>query len=178
MALPPKYAYLAKETAPKILMQAIKLVGIKEAPGKASNPIILEWAKELGDTSSYTADSIPWCGLAMAICAKRAGQKVPKIYLRALSWASFGTPVPKDKASLGDILTFTRNGGGHVGLYVGEDQYCYHVLGGNQSNQFGFTRIARSRLYSVSRSKWFFGQPPSVRKILLTANGTVSENEV
>ena len=35
---------------------------------------------------------------------------------------------------LGDILTFKRNGGGHVGLYVGEDKDCYHVLGGNQGN--------------------------------------------
>jgi hypothetical protein len=41
---------------------------------------------------------------------------------------------------------FTRSGGGHVGLYVGEDATHYHVLGGNQANLVSIMRLAKGRL--------------------------------
>jgi cell wall-associated NlpC family hydrolase len=36
---------------------------------------------------------------------------------------------------LGDVLVFRRGGGGHVALYVGEDEEAFHVLGGNQADR-------------------------------------------
>ncbi len=78
---------------------------------------------------------------------------------------------------LGDILTFKRDGGGHVGIYVGEDDECYHVLGGNQSNAMNVTRILKSRLHKARRTKWKVAQPVNVRKIQLTAKGKISTNE-
>ena len=77
---------------------------------------------------------------------------------------------------LGDVLTFKRDGGGHVALYVGEDAGFYHVLGGNQSDQVCITRIARSRLHKARRPK-YNAQPANVRKIALAASGKVSSNE-
>jgi hypothetical protein len=78
---------------------------------------------------------------------------------------------------LGDILTFKRNGGGHVGFYVGEDKTHYHVLGGNQSNQVNVMRLAKSRLTQARRTAWKVAQPASVRKVYLEAKGTISTNE-
>lgn len=55
---------------------------------------------------------------------------------------------------LGDALTFKRNGGGHVGIYVGEDSTCYHVLGDNQSNMVCITRIEKTRCSGIRRTEW------------------------
>jgi cell wall-associated NlpC family hydrolase len=77
---------------------------------------------------------------------------------------------------LGDTLVFKRPGGGHVGIYVGEDSQCYHVMGGNQSNAYGFTRIAKGRLVAARRPK-YINQPENVRVIHLAATGAISKDE-
>jgi uncharacterized protein (TIGR02594 family) len=169
------YGYLTQETAPKILVEAIKLIGTKEIVGKAHNPVILNWAKELSLSTIYTNDEIPWCGLFIAYCAHKAGVQVVERPLWALNWNKYGTQV--SEPMLGDILTFKRNGGGHVGIYVGEDKTHYHVLGGNQSNQVNVMRLAKSRLTQARRTAWKVAQPASVRKIHLEAKGTISINE-
>lgn len=167
--------YLHNESSPRILAEAVKLIGTKEVVGKAHNPVILEWAKDLGLQKVYTADEIPWCGLFVAYCAYMAGVEIVEKPLWALSWAGYGTKVTEPM--LGDVLTFKRDGGGHVGIYVGEDKDCYHVLGGNQGNQVSVTRILKSRLYQARRTKWKIAQPASVRKIYLDAKGEISKNE-
>ena len=169
------YSFLQEEKSPKILVQAVKLIGTKEVVGKQHNPVIMDWAKELDLQKVYTADEIPWCGLFIAYCAHQAGVEVVDKPLWALSWANYGTKVTEPM--LGDILTFKRDGGGHVGLYVGEDKDCYHVLGGNQGNSVSVTRILKSRLYQARRTKWKVAQPVSVRKIQLSAKGAISKNE-
>ena len=174
MKLPAKYQWLNKEPAPPILVQARHLFGIVEVKGDGSNPLIMSWAKETGLTSMYSDDSVPWCGLFMAACAKRAGEPVPPLALRALNWANYGAPARF--AMLGDVLTFKRDGGGHVGLYVGDDKDAYHVLGGNQSDQVCITRIAKTRLYAIRRSL-YKERPPNVRVIKLEASGELSHNE-
>ncbi len=138
------YDWLKDEKSPKILVEAVKHIGVKEIVGKAHSPEIMNWAEVVG-VSWYTNDEIPWCGLYIAYCAKVAGLEVVKAPLRALSWAEYGTDV--DEPMLGDILTFKRDGGGHVGIYVGEDAKYYHVLGGNQNNSVNVARIAKSRLF-------------------------------
>ena len=169
------YSFLQEEKSPKILVQAVKLIGTKEVVGKQHNPVIMDWAKELDLQKVYTADEIPWCGLFIAYCAHQAGVEVVDKPLWALSWANYGTKVTEPM--LGDILTFKRDGGGHVGLYVGEDKDCYHVLGGNQGNSVSVTRILKSRLYQARRTKWKVAQPANVRKIQLSAKGAISKNE-
>ncbi len=173
--LPNKYQWLSKEGAPRMIVEALKLYGTLEAPGSKSNPTIVGWAKEVGLTDTYSTDSIPWCGLFMAVIAKRADKKIPSMPLRALSWANFGIDTPV--AMLGDVLTFTRKGGGHVGLYVGEDDTCFHILGGNQSDKVTITRIAKTRLYKIRRPIYAIGQPLNVRKIILSSDGAISTDE-
>jgi uncharacterized protein (TIGR02594 family) len=149
--LPSRYAWLAREPGPKMIVEALKLYGTMEKPGTADNPIIIGWAKEVGGEVAdvYRADSIPWCGLFMAVVAKRAGKEPPKHPLWALSWSAFGAKA--DTPALGDVLVFTRGTGGHVGLYVGEDATAFHVLGGNQSDRVCIARIAKARLYAAHR---------------------------
>ncbi|RZL82832.1 MAG: hypothetical protein EOP66_04490 [Sphingomonas sp.] len=50
---------------------------------------------------------------------------------------------------MGVTLVFGREGGGHVGFYVGEDDHAYHAIGRNQSNSVCITRIAKSRLIAA-----------------------------
>ena len=67
MNLPQQYQWLTKEESPRHLLKALELYGITEVVGEKNNPIILEWAKELGLEKVYTADSIPWCALFVSI---------------------------------------------------------------------------------------------------------------
>lgn len=175
--LPKNYRWLEREGAPKILVEALKEYGTMEVVGPSHNPKILSWANEYGGwvADFYKEDEIPWCGLFIGICAKRAGYPFNQKILAAKEWVNWGvsSPVPE----LGDVLVFSRTGGGHVGLYVGEDSAAYHVLGGNQSNAVNITRIAKSRLVAARRSPFKIGKPNNVRRIMLAPEGQVSDNE-
>lgn len=175
--LPTNYAWLETMTGrPRIIDEALRLYGTREAAGAANNPVILAWAKEIGGDVAkvYSADSVPWCGLFAAIVAKRADKPLPVSPLWALSWATFGVDSPAP--GLGDVLTFRRPGGGHVGFYVAEDRDTFHVLGGNQSDQVGIVRIMRDRLYAARRPA-YNSQPGTVRPYRLAAAGGISTNE-
>jgi uncharacterized protein (TIGR02594 family) len=173
----PKFSWLLKETAPKVLVEAVKRYGIVEIPGPKSNETILSWAKELG-INWYVNDDTPWCGLLVASVVSSVGYAPVKESLRALSWQTWGTAVTLSDAALGDVLVFKRTGGGHVGFYVAEDDTNYYVLGGNQSNQVNIAKIAKSRCVAVRRSPWKIAQPPQVRKVFMKdLNMTTSTNE-
>lgn len=177
LIIPKQYLYLTRERHPRILLEAIRLLGTRELSGAANNPTIISWAREVGGWIGdwYKKDSVPWCGLFMAVVCKRARLPYKQTALRALSWSAWG-----DHASipmLGDILTFTRKGGGHVGIYVGEDDACYHVLGGNQSDSVSIMRINKNRLYAARRTKWKWAQPKNIRRIYMDGIGSISSNE-
>jgi uncharacterized protein (TIGR02594 family) len=169
------YNWLQNETAPKILVEAVKHLGVKEFIGKEHNPIILGWSKSLSLSTIYTNDEIPWCGLFVAYCCHAQGLQVVDRPLWALNWNKFGNRV--SEPMLGDVLTFKRNGGGHVGIYVGEDATHYHVLGGNQNNSVSVSRIAKIRLNQARRTAWKIAQPANVRKVHLEAKGVITTNE-
>lgn len=177
-ALPDKYSWLVKEGAPKMLVESLRHYGTLEHVGKGSNPNIMSWAKEVGVSGWYTDDDIPWCGLFVGVVAKRAGYPFPASkLLAARQWINWGTPVTKGREMLWDILVFSRDGGGHVGFYVGENKDNFLVYGGNQSNAVGFAWIAKSRLLGARRPEYKIGEPINVRKIELTFDGKLSTNE-
>lgn len=161
---------------PRMIVEARKLLGTVETPGVRDNPVIIGWAKEVGGATTrlYTADSVAWCGLFMAVVALRAGKTPPDSPLWALNWRNFGTAV--GQPGLGDVLTFMRDEGGHVGLYVGEDRATYHVLGGNQSDQVCFARIDKVRL-RAARRPIYRAMPATVRPYILKAQGAISAKE-
>lgn len=178
MTYPKGYEWLGTlGPLPRMVREALALHGTREMPGGANNPQILAWAKEVGKdvAAVYGADSIPWCGLFVAVVAARAGKGTIAGPLWAANWAKFGTKA--DRASLGDVLVFKRPGGGHVGIYLAEDESAYHVLGGNQSDQVNVTRIAKSRCVAARRPPFQTAMPPSVKPYHIAANGQLSENE-
>jgi uncharacterized protein (TIGR02594 family) len=175
MGLPKKYEWLLVEPGPKMILEFLALYGVTETPGTANNPLILQWAKEVDLHTQYKHDSTAWCGLFMAVVAERAGKAFPKSPLWALNWAKFGVKVT-DGAKLGDVLVFTRKGGGHVGLYIGEDDECYHVGGGNQRDMVNIVRKAKDRVYAIRRPL-YINQPTNVRKIILSAEGDIDNKE-
>lgn len=179
MSLPKQYQWLNQEQGPKMIIEALAYYGEMEVSGSGNNPVIMAWARELSIQKQYTNDDTAWCGLFMAIVAKRAGKQLPFSNLEALwarNWVKFG--VPTAKAMLGDVLVFQRpNGGGHVGLYVGEDRLAYHVLGGNQGNRVSIVRILKVRMVASRRPVYSIAQPSNVRQILLEQSGSISTNE-
>lgn len=136
--------YVNKGPIPLTIQHAVRLYGTKEVPGSGNNPEIMSWAREVGLQSTYSADSIPWCGLFAAVVAKRAGKEVPTNPLWALNWRHFGEPV--SSPLLGDVLVKTRTTStgtvaGHVAFVLGSDKTHWHVIGGNQSDAVTIARI-------------------------------------
>lgn len=175
--LPKQYLWLAKEPGPQMLLQSLAIFGTKEFPGTADSPVILAWAEEVGLRNAYKHDETAWCGLTMAIVAKRAGWDYNPggNSLWARNWALWGTKQPL--AMLGDVLVFPRGTGGHVAEYIGEDDTHYHILGGNQSDQVSITRKPKLPIIAIRRAPWRVAQPFNVRQIFLAPTGAVSTKE-
>lgn len=179
-SLPKAYAWLADEPGPNMLMQAVALYGTVEFAGAKDNPIIMAWATETGYEKVYKHDSIAWCGLGMAVCAKRASWDFHPggNALYALNWAKWGTEVPKDRAMLGDVGVWKRTNkkgkliGGHVGIIIGyDDQGFYHVLGFNQGDKCSIVRKPIKGIVAVRRAPWRSAQPPNVRRVKVASGG-------
>lgn len=176
MPLPDQYKWLAQEQGPLLLTTALKYYGLRERPGDADNPLIMQWAHDFGITW-YIHDSIAWCSLYLGEMAKEAGfiPPGPDYLLAAVSWATWGIAVGTPK--LADILVFNRPGGHHVGLYVGEDPDAFHVLGGNTGDAVAIARLAKNRLIAARRPP-YDELPANVRKIILSNTGAISTNEL
>jgi uncharacterized protein (TIGR02594 family) len=175
-----KYDWLYKEKdLPKMVQEGLRIgrLDTSEVKGQGYNPNIIELAIRAGVYDIYKSDEIAWCAVAQTAIAIAAGKEVPFTSwdrLRAKSFLKFGTPV--DIPMMGDTLVFTRDGGGHVGIYIGEDPECYHVMGGNQSDQYNIVRIKKNRL-SGARRPHYNNQPASVKRVYLKAEGAPSANE-
>lgn len=174
--LPSKYRWLEKEPGPRMLKRMLELYGTLEKPGSGNNPLILAWAKEC-QIPEYKSDATAWCGLAVSVAALRAAwpHKPLGNALWARNWAEWEALAKTPK--LGDVLVFSRGTGGHVGLYVGQDDTCFHVLGGNQSDAVNIKRIDRSRLIAARHPIWQIAEPPNRRVVKMDASGPVSRNE-
>lgn len=152
---------------------ARSFIGLREIPGAAHNATIKGWLRRLG--AWWQDDETPWCGVFVGFVMRESGFDVPRYYMRAKAWAEWGANLRTDRLSPGAILVFSREGGGHVGFYVGEDASAYHVLGGNQSNAVTIMRIAKSRL---TASRWPRGVPVIDGPVRLATNGRpLSSNE-
>lgn len=161
--------------SPLVIAEGMRYLGINEIKGKANNATIMQWAKDVGVEKIYTSDEVAWCGLFAAKVVQKAGFEPVTNPLWALNWKNFGTA--QKTAMLGDILVFSRDGGGHVGFYIADDANYYHVLGGNQSDSVSITRIAKNRCVAIRRCNWKIAQPNAVKRYQVAANGKISVNE-
>lgn len=150
-------------------------IGVRETPGAANTPRIMQWAASVGSAAlgiAYGGDHVPWCGLFVARAMKEAGITSPKIAVRASQWATWGRDIlPR----IGAVLVFRRPGGGHVGFYVGEGFAHYYVLGGNQGDAVSIIRIEKARLVAC---RWPGALPANTRPLILRSSGVaVSRDE-
>lgn len=159
-------------TDPRWMTIARGYIGTREIAGPKHNSKIMGWLSRL--KSWIKDDETPWCGTFVAAVMQEAGLPYPKEFPRAKAWAEYGANLRSTHVAPGAILVFSREGGGHVGFYVGEDSTAFHVLGGNQSNSVNITRIAKARCIAI---RWPKGEPVIGAPVRLAVNGELSRNE-
>jgi len=104
-------------------------------------------------------EGLPWCAGFVSYCAKEAGYKLPYL-LRAKSYLKYGQRINDPKA--GDLIVFTRQGGGHIGIIEKVSKDTITTIEGNLGaypakvkrvnyhrehikNFTGFVRLAEAR---------------------------------
>lgn len=127
-------------------LEAARLdLGLTEIHGAVTAPKISQWLMDLG--AWWSDDETPWCGVACAHWMRTSSIEVPKAFYRAKAWESWGLALTRP--ALGCVVTFTREGGGHVGLVAGvADDGRLIVIGGNQGDSVKFSLFDRSRVTS------------------------------
>jgi uncharacterized protein (TIGR02594 family) len=162
---------------PKWLTVARSYLGLKEVPGSASNPQIVEWWKDLA--TPFVHDSVPWCGGYVGGCLIEAGYKSVQGPAMARAWLKL--PVHLDNPAYGCVVVFWRvkkyGTAGHVGFVVGKDRHGnLMVLGGNQGDMVSIRPFAKVRVLGY---RWPSVYPHAERfKLpLLRSDGRLSENE-
>lgn len=160
-------------TEPCWLTIARKYIGTREIKGPKHSSVITGWLVKL--RAWWRDDETAWCGVAVAAWMQEAGLPLPTHWYRAKAWSDYGSNIRPERIAPGAILVFERSGGGHVGLYVGEDSLYYHVLGGNQNNAVNIARIAKSRCIAT---RWPKGEPVIGKPVKLASDGTpITTNE-
>ena len=133
------------------IAKARSYIGVKEIPVRAShNKTLLDMLNKMGSYSTeskawWQDDETPWCGLFTGFVLGESGRYVVKDWFRASAWNSPNMS-KLDKPAYGCVVTFTRQGGGHVGFVIGEDaRGNLLVLGGNQSDMVKVSAFPKSR---------------------------------
>lgn len=126
------------------MVAGLALLGTKEIEDEDT---IVGWADEVGVANVYNDSDIPWCGLFEGKIQVDAKCEIPDEPLWALNWRKFGFKL--DEPAYGAVLVFKRDGGGHVGNYISEEDDYFHVLGGNQGNKVCIKRISKANLVAI-----------------------------
>lgn len=161
------------------------ITGTKEFPGGANNPVIMAWVGAIEERypdlraglAGYNGDAVPWCGLGQAYCMAKSGHKPPLEPLYATNWFyHWKDGVDLKSPSLGAIAVMTRNGGGHVTQYEGEDDTHWFGRGSNQSDMVNTARFPKSR--PILGWMWPKNAPrPLTGRVRTSFNAAVSIHE-
>lgn len=118
---------------------ALKAVGTREIPGKATAPAIARWLTDL--KAWWRDDETPWCGVFAGWCMKTAGWAPPNAYYRALAWVDWGDILAEPR--YGAVAIIRRPGGGHVFFVLGRDRDGRIIgVGGNQRDAVSVASFA------------------------------------
>lgn len=158
------------------IVHARRVLGLHE---EVHNAKLREWLKSdghaLGDPAVY-----PWCGdfvetaIRLGLPDETFTGKVAENPYWALNWREFGR---SSEPTFGAIASIKRNGGGHVGFVVGEDDNHYFLLGGNQSNTVSIAPKKKSR-FTAASFRWpksFERQPINLPRLKSIGNDTYVE---
>ncbi|MBB3453875.1 uncharacterized protein (TIGR02594 family) [Rhizobium sp. BK313] len=111
------------------ISEAKKHVGLQEVRDKKA---LMAYFATAG--LHYDPSVTAWCGIGMATFFHNSlpKQPLPENPAWALNWLKFGV---KCTPQVGSILVFSRNGGGHVAICLGQYNGGYVCLGCNQDNE-------------------------------------------
>ncbi len=137
----------------ELLLEMLKMYGLKEIVGPEHNEEIVEFFKEIG-FDWVKDDETAWCSASLNYFCKKLGyERSGK--LDARSWLKVGTKI--DTPQIGDVIVLWRNSPqaweGHVGLYISEDNGLIYILGGNQSNMLNISLYNKNRVLGYRRLK-------------------------
>jgi uncharacterized protein (TIGR02594 family) len=137
---------------------AQRFVGMKEAPGVASNPAILAMLRL--DGAQVEGDETAWCSAFVNYIAWLL--RLPRSKsLAARSWLTVGVAIdPSEAIPENDVVVLWRvhpdSWQGHVGFFAGVDlddagERRVHILGGNQGDQVSVASFPASQVLGVRR---------------------------
>lgn len=151
---------------------ARKYIGLREYPGAANNPRIVEWLAGL--RAWWSTDDVPWCATFVAQVMKEAGLERPRHWYRAKAWAEWGDRLVLP--AVGCVVVFERQGGGHVAFCVGTDTLGRIMcLGGNQGDAVTIAPFLRERVIAY---RWPAGVPYIYQPLpLISSQAAASTNE-
>ncbi len=183
MNLPSNYQWLYKiGILPKLISSALQYLGIREVPGVANNPVIMDMAKGLGVSNIYINDDQSWCAVFINHLIRITGKPIDLNphdkydLLRAKKTASLFHDVSIREWKLGDIMILKREGGGHVFLPIAKTPTGIIGLGGNQSNMVKFSEFNEDRVIAVKRF-YRTQAPESAKQYQMDSSGEISVNE-
>ena len=155
---------------PKWLTEARRYIGEREIKGAQHNPLIVQMWADI-HRRGIDNDETPWCAAFVGAVLEHTGIKSTR-FESAGSYLGWGSQLPQP--SLGCVVVFTREGGGHVGFVVGQNERGdLMVLGGNQSDAVNIRSFPRSR---VSGYRWPVGVPDSSQALpILSGKKSTSE---
>lgn len=159
-------------TKPTWLIEAEKLIGLRETKGTQHTPEILQMWRDI-KRGGIKDDETPWCAAFVGAMLERSGIKSSR-FESAKSYLEWGQLLAMPV--VGCIVVFTRQGGGHVGFAVGRDvKGNLLVLGGNQGDEVNIRAFPVSR---VSGYRWPAGVVvPAEPLPTLHSDARISEKE-
>ncbi len=124
-------------------------LGVAETPSPLDNNprIVMYHATTTGGAGS---DEVAWCSSFVNYCVEQAGLRGTDSK-GARSWhnSAWGRDVTSSPQE-GDIVVFSRTGGGaasgsgHVGFYLDDDAGTVQILGGNQGNRISIDSFPKN----------------------------------
>lgn len=165
-------------TQPHWLSIANKYLGVKEIKGPQHNPQILEFWKTV-KLSGIKDDEVPWCAAFVGAVLELSGIRSTRAD-NARSYLNWGVALPEP--SVGAIVVFQRDGGGHVGFIVGRDKSAnLVVIGGNQGDKVSIAPFTVERVVGYRWPASGIENPPQILGFsslpLILAKEPVSKDE-
>jgi uncharacterized protein (TIGR02594 family) len=137
------------------MLEARRLIGSKEIPGKVTAPFISTMLSKLG--AWWSDDETPWCATFVSWCLQESQVLPPKAFYRAAAFKSWGFDIADygQACTYGSVVVTRRPGGFHVAFLTGVDRINSRVqlLGGNQDNQVKFSTYRMDQVEAV-RYPW------------------------
>lgn len=126
-------------------------VGVKEAPGAANNPVVVEYYAQAG-FPEIKQDSVPWCAAWLGAKLAEIGV-LPSGSLLARSYTHWGEEVQWSQARRGDIVVLERGEPwqGHVGVWDSATTDHVTLISGNQADAVTVKAYPRSRVITIRR---------------------------